>query len=229
MHFNKFMFSFIRYLINVWCITLVFKFIEDSISDVQGKIKFKNFFFIFDFILSLFPFLSLIYLLLHSYTNALLFIEIILEKRFQFPNVLMVLFPIFYSLIGIFIYCHRFKSIKKNTIYFENNKEKNGSKLKIVEKVKVHSYGREFNKIKFTIITLLWFLFCNYYYFEPIDCELLEQYKDLINNLKNSDINFCLGNTNRDSLDSRLDLVNFLSQTLPLTLIIPVMEISMIL
>ncbi|KAK5580379.1 hypothetical protein RB653_000395 [Dictyostelium firmibasis] len=218
--------SIIKYYIIVWCITFVFKYGKKVlITDNHSNYSYKNLFFKIDFVISLIPFISLVFLFFCCYTNILLFIEIIRENKFQFPNTLWVLFPIAYSLTGILFHYIRFKTIKRNSIKVNVYKEINGTEQLFYENVNLYSYGSDFNKIKFTVLTLLWVILCNFEISEYIDCDEINK----VYSLGYGSVNFC--NSFHDYSNPVInvfEVVAIITQILPHIFIIPIMELSMV-
>ncbi|EAL64362.1 hypothetical protein DDB_G0286139 [Dictyostelium discoideum AX4] len=223
MYYN-FILLVIKYYSIVWFLTFLFKYGKRIIiSDNHSNFSYKILFFKIDLVISLIPFISLVWVLLNSYPNILLFIKIILENKFQFPDTLWVLFPIIYCLSGILLQYYRFKTIKRNSIKTNVYKEINGVEQLYYQDVQLYSYGSEFNKIKFTILTLLWIVLGNLEISNYINCNEINKY----NNVSPGLMNFC-SDYMYSTDGTYFEIVCITSQLLPYIFLIPLMEISMI-
>ncbi|KAN0040131.1 hypothetical protein ACTA71_012021 [Dictyostelium dimigraforme] len=223
MNYN-FLILLLKYYFVVWFITFVFKYGKRFFTtDDHSKYSYKNLLFKIDFVISLIPLVSSVYYLLASYQNIILFITIIKEKDFQFPDTLWVLFPIFYQMASIFFQYYRFQTIKRNSIKMNVYKEINGKEQLYYENVHLYSYGSEFNKIKFTILTLLWVIVFNLEMMDYINCNQINKY----NKLAPGSINFC-GDYIHSTEGTNFEIISIITQILPYIFLIPIMELSMV-
>ncbi|KAN0023805.1 hypothetical protein ACTFIV_008192 [Dictyostelium citrinum] len=180
--------SIILYLI-VWAITILFKLIYNHIPLESNKIKFKNWFFKLDILISIGSIVLLLILIVVSGDTNISLLKIIIENDiFEYPHSLKLLSPIAIGLSGIAFYGYKLKSIKKYRIQLNEIQKNinNNENQQISKYFKSYSYESNSKKIILSIFSITWWIF-PLLIFRTIGCNQIDFYENA--NDRDSNIN----------------------------------------
>ncbi|KAN0036877.1 hypothetical protein ACTFIV_002197 [Dictyostelium citrinum] len=170
---------FLYYYINVWVITLLFKIVYKCLTLNISKIKFKNFFFKLDNLVSIVSLILLVFLLFYNGRRNFSLLKILKKENiYEYPKSLGLLEPIVSNILGISFYLYKFKTIKKYTIKLNEIKKKNSNQQdqQVSKDIESYTYGSNFRKLIVSILSISWIIlpwyifnyfgFYNRYYYE---------------------------------------------------------------
>ncbi|KAM9966255.1 hypothetical protein ACTFIR_006454 [Dictyostelium discoideum] len=173
---------FIYYYIIVWVITLSFKIIYKCLPSNLSKIKFKNFFFKLDYVISIFSLILLSYAFFYNgRRNISLFKILKKENILEYPKSLGVVEPIISNILGIAFNFFKLKTIKKYTIKLNEIKKTNNNQdqQQVSKEIQSYSYGSNFKKLIISILSISWIIlpwytfkyfgFYNRFYYESFN------------------------------------------------------------
>ncbi|KAN0015706.1 hypothetical protein ACTFIU_008450 [Dictyostelium citrinum] len=170
---------FFNYYMIVWVITLLFKIIYKCLTSNISKIKFKNFFFKLDNLISIISLILLVFLVFYNGRRNFSLLKILKKENiYEYPKSLGLLEPIVTNILGIAFNLYKFNTIKKYTIKLNEIKKTNSNQQdqQVSKDIESYTYGSNFRKLIVSILSISWIIlpwyifkyfgFYNRYYYE---------------------------------------------------------------